>query len=238
MRWRFGCFVSSCAAALIACSKTTSPTQSGGSAAETTAIPRSIAETGQFWERPPSFSFLVFEGDVRKLMPALLSTLGYRVLAQREQVGPGSELVDQVMGLDADSGLRRGQASLQKAYWFANGFTVLVDSELLLAEEAAIDTFCKENHTSMIAGTWERVSRTANVVEVSAAGVRKASYLEDGHPNEKAPPPHHPGLLKNPDPSGIRNELQAKGISLDQVFGRVTATVVTLEELATDGNRR
>jgi len=49
-----------------------------------------------FWSRPGSFSFIIFDGDVRDFIPTLLEACGYRLLESLSISGEFGELYESV----------------------------------------------------------------------------------------------------------------------------------------------
>jgi hypothetical protein len=176
-----------------------------------------------FHARPPSFSLVFFEGDVREAIPSLLAGCGYRL------TGGVSERVvaaDLYGSMQRWSG--RGRLVVRKAVYPVPGFTVLADPELVVTtDDEALEDFCRANRIGAIAALWERVSKTVLLHEVGPDGSRRRSFWTEGRPEAGQAP--HPELAARPDADGLQAALARLGIPLRSVWGEVEATVLELE---------
>jgi hypothetical protein len=129
---------------------------------------------------PSSFSFVVFRGECSGQLPALLAACRYTVLrAGRIHANP-VELHD-ALGKGGDRSI------VLKAYRSCPDMTVLVDAELVVATacEAELAGFCREWATEAICAVWERISETAWLGEITAQGVQRKTWYEQGAPGQE-----------------------------------------------------
>jgi len=180
-------------------------------------------ETSQFWERLGTFSMLAFKGDVRLPLRELLCDLDYIIQATRQESG-SAMAINQKITFTEDS-------TIEKAYWFSGGFTIMLDPEMVMCHADVLDAFCKEHSISMVSATWESMSQSAIVIEISSTGERRTSYVIEGNIPDGAPPPAHPVLIEKPGPLGIRDIFLATSLALEQALrSNVEATILSVTE--------
>lgn len=175
--------------------------------------------------RPASFSFVVFAGDVSSALPQLFSACKYSIDEQVSASGGVAELYE---GIREVSG--RDNSIVRKAVYFRDGFTVVLDPEMVLATNTEeIRRFCAANKTCVVSLIWERVSETAQVLELTSTETLRDACYQEGSP--VGTPKNAPkALAASPDARGLRESLVELHVPASVLEGHVSAVRYTLRE--------
>jgi hypothetical protein len=181
--------------------------------------------TKNFFRRPPSFSFVLFKGDVSKDIPKLLERCGYKVL---ESSVVKTNFPDLYANLPAPSGPKNTLVS--KAYCRISGYTVLCEPEMVLfTNSKELAQFCSEHSTEITAAIWERVSETVSLSQIAASGVTSQTFYIAGKVEGEQKQPHKL-IQDNPSDEGLLHALAELGIPLSELNSEVEATILKLQE--------
>jgi len=93
-----------------------------------------------------------------------------------------------------------------------------------------IADFCKQHSTQAIGAIWERFSETIMLELHSPAGVISSSTLVADVPQE-GNRAANAELLAKPSVDTLVAVMQGMGVTVQQLFGNITGTKYTLEEL-------
>jgi hypothetical protein len=187
-----------------------------------------IVPTGtpaDFWDRPVSFSLVLFVGDHLGAVPELLAKCGYQLLEQTTVTASPSEIYSD---LPDPSGPQN--TIVFKAAYSHDGFTVLMEPEMvLLTEPEPLIQFCVNRHTRLVCVLWERVTETAGLVEVTESGVSREAWYLAGSASQ---PPKNPpqALTSRPDATGLSNSLVDLGFPKALLTDEVSAARFKLKE--------
>jgi hypothetical protein len=176
--------------------------------------------------RPESFSIIAIPGDAVPLIPNLLADCKYVPMSGGGFDGRFEELYEILRMATRNEGQH---AFVKKAWYLADGHTVLVDPEMvLIVETEHLKQLAKVNGGPVIAAIWERVSETVLLAEVSPAGeIRRSHYLAGESAEGNSNP--HPEISAQPDHDGLKAALATYGLTA-ATFGQVEARVVELRE--------
>jgi hypothetical protein len=183
-------------------------------------------DTGwSFFERPVSFSLVIFSGDQVTHLDEYLGACKYQILEKETVEGLPTEIY---AGLPAPTGPRN--SVVFKAAYSADGYTVLFDPEMVLAtQRGELGRFCSAHGARILCAIWERVSQTAALVEVSATGLVRDVWYQAG--KETQPPQNPPAALTGSrDSTGLLNSLGELGVPKGVLNSPVKAMKYKLQE--------
>jgi hypothetical protein len=181
--------------------------------------------TKNFFQRPSSFSLVLFKGDVANDLPKLLENCRYKVL---KSSAVKTNFPDLYANLPAPNGPKN--ALVSKAFCRLSGYTVLCEPEMVLfTNSKELARFCSEHSTEIIAAIWERVSETVSLTQISAAGVTRQTFYIAGKPEGEQKQPHKP-IQDDPTNKGLLRALAELGVPLSELNGEVEATILSLQE--------
>jgi len=183
------------------------------------------------FERPPSFSVLIFQGHAGTHIPELLEACNYQIVRVGKAHGS-------VTSLHSQMGMPRvpNNSIVYKGYFSIPGFTVLLEPEMvLLTWGEALAQFCRRFETKILIGIWERVSETAAIVEFDRNGLTRRTWYCQGSPSEQPEQQINPrsALMARPDSEGLKLALKESGIPVEQVFREVEITAYELTQKVT-----
>ena len=172
---------------------------------------------GHMFERPSSFSFLLFEGDMVPHIPSLLETCGYRILRIGKVSGEFLQVYSGANQLGPDKSV------VLKAAYQTGWHTVLIEPEMVFAAlfEKQLLEFCKARATNAMVVTWERVSETVMLAEFKAEGKTRSTWFCQGREEEKLSP--HMAIVESPDSTGLLKAI-SEYINPEEIFGNISAT--------------
>jgi hypothetical protein len=180
---------------------------------------------GRFFERPMSFSLVVFEGDYLAELDAFLGECKYQILERISVTGLPGEIC---AGLPDQTG--PNNEIVFKAAYAAGGYTVLFDPEMVLAaaNKDELFRFCSDHRSRAVCAIWERVSETVAFIEFSETGlVRNAWYVVGKQMEAPLGPPA--SLIKSPDAAGLLYALWQWGVPKSILTDPATATQYKLK---------
>lgn len=179
-----------------------------------------------FLSRPPSFSFVFFEGDVAAHVPPWLSQTGWTVDDQwplrcgfddlSEAVRPAKKLAPR-------------KWVVHKAVFQLPGFTALLDPEMVVHVGDRVLNLCRTQTTRAFSAIWERHSQTLLLNETTSAGdVRRAWLIAGASVGAQLNP--WPELAVTPTPQTLLGLLSEAGVPVAALSGTLDATVLRLLE--------
>lgn len=176
-------------------------------------------------QRPVSFSFVIFEGDVINEIPRLLEGCQYKVL---EKASAKMMLGDLYASLPEPSGLKNSIVS--KAYARVGTYTVLCDPEMVfLTFIDELTKFCRVHLTQVFVAAWERVSETVALSQISVEGLTSQTFYVAGKAQGEQTQPHK-SIQRNPNSDGLLQAMAELGVPLGNLKQEVEATVLKLQE--------
>ncbi len=203
--------------------------------------------------RPPSFSVIVFHGDLREKVIEWISSTGFRVARGEDREGPFSEVIG---GL-----LAAGRLVDRGSEWWAvfekGAHTVLVDwplqasgvnaqtmehyldnrvavftGNLRFADDALV-RFCAENTTVATVATWDRITTLLLLRDVDRSGITSQTVLSSEYDEaatkerfeqiEREAGPPDPALVGDASYEGLVGALERRGIRMDEMMGDIQA---------------
>jgi len=178
-----------------------------------------------FFERPISFSLVIFSGDQMTHLEGYLGRCKYQILEKETVEGLPADIYG---GLPNPTGPQN--SIVFKAAYSVYGYTVLLDPEMVLAtDKDELRQFCSAHGARILCAIWERVSETAALVEVTEAGLVREAWYQAG--KESQPPRNPPAALTGSrDSTGLLNSLWQLGIPKGVLSSRVKATRYKLQE--------
>jgi hypothetical protein len=178
-----------------------------------------------FFERPGSFSLLIFSGDQMAQLDQFLANCNYQVLETSAVEGSPADIY---AALPQPAGPRN--SIVFKAAYSADGYTVLFDPEMVLGtQKHTLTQFCSAHGGRVLCAIWERVSETVALVEVSKEGVvREAWYAAGKETQASRNPPA--ALTGSRNSTGLLKSLLDLGIPKDALNSSVKATRYKLQE--------
>ena len=173
------------------------------------------------FDRETSFALVAIEGARGDEMPALLERAGYRIRAKRHMRAWFNDVLGDIQSVRGPN-----NSIVDKAWYVAAGFTILLDPEMVIAAEPE-----ELDYPGLVlAAIWERVSETVMLTEIrDGEPVRHTSYVQRA-PNvqdEQINP--HPAIVAEPSARGLREALSGY-LDVEDVFGEIDATIVELLE--------
>ena len=190
--------------------------------------PNVTAREADFWSRPGSFSFLIFEGDVREAIPEFLRSCEYTVVEATPVSGPFGEVYDSIA-------TPQGTANevVSKVAYPIWKRTVLIDPEMVMLSlnRKEIAAFCRSKQTRAIGVIWERFSETIMLELHGQEGLQSSTTLIADVPQEGNMAPNLV-LLGDPTLETLLRVLRQMGVSIEQLFGTITGLKYKLEEHA------
>ncbi|MHB8418590.1 MAG: hypothetical protein ACYDCL_10970 [Myxococcales bacterium] len=172
------------------------------------------------FERMPSFSLFIFDGDVAAHVPQLLVQLQHEILQMRPVQG---DFWDVWVASKVVSGSKNeiGCSTIYRAGTHtvvmdpSNG--MLGDGESPGPRQELID-FCRNHSTKGLMAIWERATETAMLVEFSAEGEQRTTCFCQGKPEEQNRP--HAALVSRPSGAGLV-EAMKEYVDPSTIFGRI-----------------
>ncbi len=180
------------------------------------------------FERPPTFSFVHFDGDVQNYILSLLERCGYRPISKTYFRAP---FQDAFTALEKVEG--PGNTIVKKGCYPVAGGTVLLDPEMIIGVSHApqLEQFCKQQSVHATVVFWERVSESISHTVIGPEGIESKTFLFRGKPEGEQVKPSTV-LLRDPTPKGLIQILAAAGIPVGQVFGDIDVWAFKLDESA------
>jgi hypothetical protein len=192
-------------------------------------VPSSVAlpDSAAFLERQPSLSLIVFRGAVEGALHDWLGRNGWRLIASAPLRAGFEEISER------STHMRKTEEKVWevvKATYVVAGCTVLIDREMVVGtRRVELAELCRVTGCpSAVSGIWERVSRTLDITEVTAAGaIRSAAWTAGVRQADVDPWPHVTGS----GPGEIVEAFRLAGIPVDAIFGHdLAATMLLLAE--------
>ena len=172
--------------------------------------------------RAPSFSLVIFAGDVGAEVPSLFEAQSYATVAQETKRGSLSMLYSQL-----DDRLKSDPDIVRKGIVVAPGFTVLADPEMVVgSDEKSMIEFCRIHQTMAIVLIWERMSETVLAMEYDASGRTRRTNFCQGRPENLVNP--HPQVTPQSDYKALLQISQEFGLNLGSLQ-EVVMTCYTLQ---------
>ncbi len=182
---------------------------------------------------PPSFSLLLFRGDVVDELPSLITEAGYRVSSTREIEGAFEAVYSEVR--------LEGGAVTRKGVYETPGFTAFMDPDWKIQEKKEVlKRFCRKVGSDAVTAVWSRETGSVIYGLLDGDGVKERLALIQGRAPVIEPlflcsgvhrELHSVPTRRSPDPSILTSLIRRHGLDPTILFGEIECVVLEVESL-------